>query len=214
MNENPFDTDTYVTCTCVYYLLATWRIGTELGSEDVFPATEVSFGGAMSARISGRTLYLDNVPFASLDEIFSLAEVTAGVPVTDQMAIEPGRLYYHTVQFCSFAHKCVDVMSRPGIVIRKLWPQNDTYVLEFCTTGTKDNFRVSGIGEDITLTINQFRSRGDIVAVVDRTYDIVIKTTNGKVTVCVTHSVLLAVIYCRCTKQRNINGRIFKQHKS
>lgn len=39
---------------------------------------------------------------------------------------------------------------------------------------------MSGIGEDITLAINQFRTRGDIIAVVDKTYDIVIKTTNGK----------------------------------
>lgn len=54
--------------------------------------------------------------------------------------------------------------------------------IDFCTTGTKDVFRVSGIGEDITLTISQFRSRGNIIAIVDRTYEIVIKTTNGKVT--------------------------------
>ena len=51
----------------------------------------------------------------------------------------------------------------------------------FYIIGTKDMFRVSGIGEDITLTISQFRTRGNIIAVVDRTYSAVIKTTNGKI---------------------------------
>ena len=50
----------------------------------------------------------------------------------------------------------------------------------FWITGSKDVFRVSGIGEDITLTISQFRTRGNIISVVDRTYEIVVKTTNGK----------------------------------
>ena len=45
-------------------------------------------------------------------------------------------------------------------------------------------FRVSGIGEDITLTISQFRTRGNIIAVVDRTYSAVIRTTNGKIAIC------------------------------
>ena len=44
-------------------------------------------------------------------------------------------------------------------------------------------FRVSGIGEDITLTISQFRTRGNIIAVVDRTYSAVIRTTNGKIAI-------------------------------
>lgn len=51
----------------------------------------------------------------------------------------------------------------------------------FYIIGTKDMFRVSGIGEDITLTISQFRTRGNIIAVVDRTYSIVIRTTNGNI---------------------------------
>lgn len=90
-----------------------------MGSEDVFPATEVSFDGAESASIAGRTLYLDNTPFAGLAEIFSLAGGGDEASIDDLMAIEPGRLYYHTVEFCSFAHKCVSVRTEPGIVIRK-----------------------------------------------------------------------------------------------
>lgn len=86
----------------------------------MFPATEVSFGGAESATIDRRTLYLDNMPFAGLSEIFSLAEGIDEAIVNDLMAIEPGRLFYHTVQFCSFAHKCLSVSTEPSIVIRKL----------------------------------------------------------------------------------------------
>lgn len=108
------------------FLCIVWRIGTEVGTEDVFPATEVSFGGAESARINQRTLYLDNMPFAGLAEIFSLAEGTDEDSVNDHMAIEPGRLHYHTVQFCSFAHKCVDVITEPSVVISKLCFQNNT----------------------------------------------------------------------------------------
>ena len=85
----------------------------------MFPSTEVSFGGARSARINQRTLDLDNMPFAGLAEIFSLAEGANGASVDDLMAIEPGRVHYHTIQFCSFAHKCVNVTTEPTIVIRK-----------------------------------------------------------------------------------------------
>lgn len=102
-------------------LCVVWRIGTEVGADDVFPATEVSFGGAESARINQRTLLLDGIPFAGLAEIFSLAEGADESSVNDHMAIEPGRLHYHTVQFCSFAHKCVDVNTEPTIIIRKLY---------------------------------------------------------------------------------------------
>ena len=91
-----------------------------MGTADVFPATEVSFGGAQSARINQRALYLDNARFAGLAEIFSLADGTDEASVNDLMAIEPGRLHYHIVQFCSFAHKCVDVKTEPNIIIRKL----------------------------------------------------------------------------------------------
>lgn len=97
-----------------YYIV--WRIGTKRGGEDVFPPTEVSFGRAESARINQRILELDDMPFAGLAEIFSLAE---GTDVNDLMAVEPGRLHYYTIQFCSFAHKCVNVTSEPTIVIRK-----------------------------------------------------------------------------------------------
>ena len=82
----------------------------------MFPPTEVSFGGAESARINQRTLELDDMPFAGLAEIFTL---TDGTYVDDLMAIEPGRVHYYTIQFCSFAHKCVNVTTEPTIVIRK-----------------------------------------------------------------------------------------------
>ena len=85
----------------------------------MFPSTEVSFGRAESARINQRTLELDDMPFAGLAEIFSLAEGTDGAFVNDLMAVEPGRVHYHTIQFCSFAHKCVNVTTEPSIVIRK-----------------------------------------------------------------------------------------------
>lgn len=112
--------DTGTTYIHLFTVYIVWRIGTDIGTEDVFPATEVSFSGAESASINGRTLYLNNMRFAGLDEIFSLAEGADEASVNDQMAIEPGRLYYHTVQFCSFAHKCVDVITKPSIVISKL----------------------------------------------------------------------------------------------
>lgn len=86
----------------------------------MFPATEVSFGGARSAHINQRALDLDNMRFAGLAEIFSLADGIDEASVNDLMAIEPGRLHYYTIQFCSFAHKCVDVKTEPAIVIRKL----------------------------------------------------------------------------------------------
>ena len=97
-----------------------WRIGSEIGLEDLFPATDVSFNHAESARIDGRTLYLDDVPFASLSEIFALADGADEDIVNDELTIEPGRFFYHTLEFCSFAHKCLDVETRPSIVIRKL----------------------------------------------------------------------------------------------
>ena len=97
-----------------------WRLGSDFGLEDLFPATEVSFNRAESARIEGRTLYLDDAPFASLSEIFALADGVDEATATDELAIEPGRFFYHTLEFCSFAHKCLDVETRPSIVVRKL----------------------------------------------------------------------------------------------
>ena len=65
-------------------------------------------------------LDLDDVPFAGLAEIFLLAAGANDDFIDDLMAVEPGRIHYHTIQFCSFAHKCVDVVTDPVVVIRKL----------------------------------------------------------------------------------------------
>ena len=126
-------------------LCIVWRTGTERGGEDVFPSTEVSFGGAQSARINQQTLELDNTPFAGLAEIFSLAEGVDSASVNDLMAIEPGRVHYHTIQFCSFAHKCVDVVTKPNIVIRK-WHFLDNTILYLIILDCRGQRCFQGIG--------------------------------------------------------------------
>ncbi len=96
-----------------------WSIGSERDSTllDVFPRTLISFNSSQSAAIASGMLYLDDQPFASLSEVIALAEGREVDPVDDQFYFEPGRLFYHSLEFCNFIHRCTSVTVGPSVLI-------------------------------------------------------------------------------------------------
>ncbi len=104
------------------HTLAVWSIGSEEGmvSLDIFPRTLVSFSNnSQSAAISGGVLYLGDQPFANLSEVLALTEGRAVNAMDDQFYFEPGRLLYHSLEFCNFVHRCTFVTTSPAILLRK-----------------------------------------------------------------------------------------------
>ena len=69
--------------------------------------------------MDGGILYLDNVAFANISEILALAEGRGEDPADSSFYFEPGRLFYHSLEFCNFVHRCVVTETNPNILIRK-----------------------------------------------------------------------------------------------
>ena len=54
-----------------------------------------------------------------MTEIIALAEGLAEDDVETQFVLEPGRLFYHTVEMCNFVHRCIVVEANPSVLIRE-----------------------------------------------------------------------------------------------
>ena len=89
-----------------------WYIGSEPGQTDFLPVTDVSYSTEYHASINNGILFIDNIAFSNLSQ-----PNTEG---NSDWYFEPGRLIYHTVQFCTLAHNCITIDPRPAIVIRKM----------------------------------------------------------------------------------------------
>ena len=101
------------------FIYAVWYIGSEKQTTDILPRTEVSFNNSRSATVDSGVLYLDGAAFANISEIIALAEGKEEDPADSLFYFEPGRLLYHSVEFCNFVHRCVVTETNPSIVIRK-----------------------------------------------------------------------------------------------
>lgn len=87
---------------------------------DILPSTDVSYNNGHMATISeGTVLYIDDVPFSNVSDILAIADGTDASSI-DGLFFEPGRVFFHTLEFCTFAHNCEQSDSRAAIVIRKL----------------------------------------------------------------------------------------------
>ena len=86
---------------------------------DILPRTEVSFENSHSAAVDGGILYLDDIAFANISEIIAVAEEKREDPADRFFYFEPGRLFYHSLEFCNFVHQCVVTETNPNILIRK-----------------------------------------------------------------------------------------------
>ena len=93
-----------------------WYIGSEPESSDIFPRTDVSHNNGRSARFDDGVLYIDDFVYSNISDIIALADGVSPSDV-DGLFIEPGRLFYHTLEFCSLSHTCVISEPQNAIVI-------------------------------------------------------------------------------------------------
>ena len=97
-----------------------WGLGTDSRSVDILPFIPVSYGDARYAEISTGALYINGTSFANLSEVLAIAESKEAELRDNLLSLEPGKVFYHTLQMCNVAHRCQDVTaSNPGIIIRE-----------------------------------------------------------------------------------------------
>ena len=97
-----------------------WSIGSEVSDRvDIFPRTLVSFNNSRSATLSGGVLLLEDQPFATISEVVAISEGKEVDPRDDEFYLEPGRLFYQSLEFCNFVHRCTVVNTGPYILIRE-----------------------------------------------------------------------------------------------
>ena len=101
------------------FIHTVWYIGSETQATDILPRTEVSFNSSHSATVDSGVLYLDGAAFANISEIIALGDGKEEDPADSLFYFEPGRLLYHSVEFCNFVHRCVVTETNTSIVIRK-----------------------------------------------------------------------------------------------
>ncbi len=54
-----------------------------------------------------------------MSELIALAEGKEEDPANNQLYFEPGRLLYHSIEFCNSVHVCTVAVGTPSIVIRE-----------------------------------------------------------------------------------------------
>ena len=64
-------------------------------------------------------LYINGTAFASLAQVLAIAETREVNDRDNLLSVQPGSVFYHTLEFCNVAHKCERVVTQPGIVIRE-----------------------------------------------------------------------------------------------
>jgi hypothetical protein len=135
-----------------------WYIGSEPGYEDILPLIDVSYSTNQQAAFDNGVLYFGSAIFSNLSDL------NTDISDTEGIFFEPGRLFYHTVQFCTLAHNCITSDPRTSIVIRSY-----------------DGQQRSSTGDDISMTITQvtYANISDIIPVLDKNYTITLNTTNG-----------------------------------
>lgn len=79
----------------------------------------MNFNESQSATIESGVLYLDQSAFANISEIIALADAKEEDPLDNLFFFEPGRLIYHSLEFCNFVHRCAVIRTSPSILIRK-----------------------------------------------------------------------------------------------
>ena len=104
---------------CSFPCSLVWGLGTNSRSVDILPFIPISFGDAQYAEISTGVLNINGTSFANISEVLATAESKEEETRDNLLSIEPGRVFYHTLQMCNVAHRCQDITSNPGIIIRE-----------------------------------------------------------------------------------------------
>ena len=101
--------------------LAAWFIGTVPERSDVLPPVNISLldTAFTSAAIERGVILLGSRPLTNLSEVIALAEGKEQDPADNSLFFEPGRLLYHSIEFCNLVHVCTISPGIPSIVIRE-----------------------------------------------------------------------------------------------
>ena len=115
----------------MFICFAAWFIGSTSGQRDILPPVEISLQGldSMTATLERGVLYRGTQVLTNVSEVIALAEGKEEDPADNLFFLEPGRLLYHSIEFCNFVHVCTVAMGTPSIVIRTLILQHYTQVL-------------------------------------------------------------------------------------
>ena len=100
------------------FVIIDWYIGSEPSQTDILPRLDVSYNDAHSASLRTGVLYLDGLAFSNISDLTAIADGT-DPSTTGPLYFEPGRPFFHTLEFCTFAHNCETSDPRAAIVISK-----------------------------------------------------------------------------------------------
>ena len=91
------------------------------GTDDILPPVNISLANTevFTAAIDSGIILLGDTPFTNVSEVIALEEGKVQDPADNLFFFEPGRLVYHSVEFCNLVHVCTVSMGTPSIVIRK-----------------------------------------------------------------------------------------------
>ena len=102
------------------FVLLGWGIGSHIDQQslfyDVFPLTDITNG--KSVHIDRNTFYINDSPHSNVSDILALSDGVNPSEI-DGFYIEPGRIFYHVVEFCDLAHSCIQSSPRESISIRE-----------------------------------------------------------------------------------------------
>lgn len=91
-------------------LFTDWSIGTDKDSADILPKTKVSHNGTeQSAIVQNATLFVGNVSLARVSELVARSQGKAEDLTDNIFRLEPGRVFYHHLDVCNLASRCVPV---------------------------------------------------------------------------------------------------------
>lgn len=128
-----------LTCSCVCFNID-WGLGSHIvQSYDIFPLT--SIGQGVTASVDHKLLYIDSVPHGNVSDILALSDGVHPSEITG-LYIEPGRVFYHTVEFCDLAHSCITSSPRQAMLLSKLIKMTCICMYIYTTYHIAKNYKI------------------------------------------------------------------------
>ena len=104
----------------IVFCFAVWFIGSEAGGNDVLPPVRINLLAydVATATVDRGVVFQGERILANVSEVVALAASREEDAADSQLFFEPGRLLYHSIEFCNFVHRCTIAAGTPSIVIR------------------------------------------------------------------------------------------------
>lgn len=90
--------------------------------DDILPPVNISLANTnvFTATVERGEIFQGSRLFTNVSEVIALEEGKEQDPADNLFFFEPGRLLYHSIEFCNLVHVCTVSMGTPSIVIREL----------------------------------------------------------------------------------------------